>query len=108
MRRRLLYRHGVCCVRWYYHVIPFAAQHRGQSVQAVVDAYHLSAGPKAVVDYAFHLIFTDPTPAVLEHELPSLFNNGYTSVKVYMTYDLLKLSDHEILKVLQVARREGP
>ena len=88
-------------------VIPFAAQHRGQSVQAVVDAYHASAEPKAVVDYAFHLIVTDPTPAVLEHELPSLFNNGYTSVKVYMTYDLLKLSDHEILKVLQVARREG-
>ena len=44
-------------------VIPFAAQHRGQSVQAVVDAYHASAGPKAVVDYAFHLIVTAPTPA---------------------------------------------
>ena len=88
-------------------VIPFAAQHRGQSVQSVVDAYHASAGPKAVVDYAFHLIVTDPTPAVLDNELPWLFNNGYTSVKVYMTYDLLKLSDHEILKVLQVARREG-
>ena len=46
-------------------------------------------GPsKAVVDYAFHLIVTDSTPAVLENELPWLFNNGYTSVKVYMTYDL--------------------
>ena len=69
-------------------VIPFAAQHSGQSVQSVVDAYHASAGPKAVVDYAFHLIVTDSTPAVLENELPWLFNNGYTSVKVYMTYDL--------------------
>jgi dihydropyrimidinase len=88
-------------------VIPFAAQHRGQSVQSVVDAYHASAGPKAVVDHAFYLIVTNPTPEVLENELPWLFNNGYTSVKVYITYDLLKLSDDKILTVLQVARREG-
>ena len=36
-------------------VIPFAAQHRGMSVTATVEAYHERAGPKAVIDYAFHL-----------------------------------------------------
>src|ERR1041385_6854349 len=35
-------------------IIPFAAQHRGQSLREVVKAYHDCAGPKAVVDYAFH------------------------------------------------------
>src|SRR5215475_14019607 len=33
-------------------VIPFAAQHRGQSLQKVVDDYRAAALPKAVIDYA--------------------------------------------------------
>src|SRR5260370_39283909 len=39
-------------------VIPFAAQHRGQSLRRVVEEYHEAAGPKAVIDYAFHLIIS--------------------------------------------------
>ena len=52
-------------------VIPFAAQHRGQSLRQVVQEYHEAAGPKAVIDYAFHLIITDPTEQVLGQELPA-------------------------------------
>src|SRR5439155_4753849 len=52
-------------------VIPFAAQHRGQSLRAVVEEYHQAAGPKAVIDYAFHLTITDPTQQVLGQELPA-------------------------------------
>jgi dihydropyrimidinase len=88
-------------------VIPFAAQHRGQSLRRVVEEYHAAAAPKAVVDYAFHLIIADPTPEVLGQELPALIRDGYTSLKVYMTYDLLKLDDRQMLDVLAVARREG-
>ena len=46
-------------------VIPFAAQHRGQSLRKTVEDYHALAGPKAVIDYGFHLIVSDPTPQVL-------------------------------------------
>ena len=74
-------------------IIPFAAQHRGQSLREVVEAYHGCAGPKAVVDYAFHLIISDPTGQILGQELPALIEDGYSSFKVYMTYDLLKLDD---------------
>ncbi|MFT3907556.1 MAG: dihydropyrimidinase [Steroidobacteraceae bacterium] len=88
-------------------IIPFAAQHRGDSLHDVVREYHALAGPKAVIDYAFHLIVSDPTPAVLEQELPELIRSGYTSFKIYMTYDRLKLDDGQILDVLSVARREG-
>src|SRR5579885_3117027 len=49
-------------------VIPFAAQHKGQSLRRVVEEYHEAAAPKAVVDYAFHLIISDPTPEVLGQE----------------------------------------
>lgn len=88
-------------------VIPFAAQHRGQSLREVVSHYHEAAGPKAVIDYAFHLIVSDPTEQVLGQELPALIQDGYTSFKVYMTYDLLRLNDRQMLDILALARREG-
>ena len=88
-------------------VIPFAAQHRGQSLRQVVAEYHEAALPKAVVDYAFHLIISDPSEQVMGQELPALIRDGYTSFKVYMTYDLLALDDGQMLDVLAVARREG-
>ncbi|HEX3498126.1 MAG TPA: dihydropyrimidinase [Stellaceae bacterium] len=88
-------------------VIPFAAQHKGQSLHQVVTAYHDAAGPKAVIDYAFHLIVSDPTEQVLGQELPALIRDGYTSFKVYMTYDLLKLDDGQMLDIMALARREG-
>jgi dihydropyrimidinase len=88
-------------------VIPFAAQQKGQSLRAAVADYHHRAEGKAHVDYAFHLIVSDPTPQVLEHELPALIAEGYTSFKVYMTYDDLKLDDGQILDVLSVAREHG-
>jgi dihydropyrimidinase len=88
-------------------VIPFAAQAKGQSLRAAVEDYHGRAEGKASVDYAFHLIVSDPTPKVLTEELPALIAEGYTSFKVYMTYDDLKLDDGQILDVLDVARQHG-
>ncbi len=88
-------------------VIPFAAQAKGQSLRAAVEDYHRRADGKAHVDYAFHLIVSDPTPTVLHEELPALIREGYTSFKIYMTYDDLKLGDGQILDVLAVAREHG-
>ncbi|GAB4059311.1 dihydropyrimidinase [Uliginosibacterium sediminicola] len=88
-------------------VIPFACQIKGHSLREAVEDYHRRAANKACVDYAFHLIVSDPTPQVLQEELPALIREGYTSFKIYMTYDDLKLSDREILDVLSVARAEG-
>ena len=84
-------------------VIPFAAQAKGQSLRAAVADYHRRAEGKACVDYGFHMIVSDPTPEVLENELPALIREGYTSFKIYMTYDDLKLDDGQILDVLDVA-----
>jgi dihydropyrimidinase len=88
-------------------VIPFAAQAKGESLAAAVEDYHRRAAGKACIDYAFHLIVSDPAPRVLAEELPRLIRDGYTSFKIYMTYDDLKLSDREILDVMELARREG-
>ncbi|MEN2504169.1 dihydropyrimidinase [Stutzerimonas stutzeri] len=88
-------------------VIPFACQQKGKSLRAAVEDYHRRAGQKPVIDYAFHMIVTDPTPEILRDELPALIAEGFTSFKIYMTYDALKLSDREILDTLSVARSEG-
>jgi dihydropyrimidinase len=88
-------------------VIPFAMQMRGQSLREVVDDYHERAGPKAHIDYGFHLVVGDPTPKVLTKELPELIEEGCTSIKIFLTYEGLKLDDYEVLTVLDLARREG-
>ena len=88
-------------------VIPFALQRRGESLRASVEAYHAKAKGQALVDYSFHLIITDPTPQVLGQELPALVKDGYTSFKVFMTYDDMVLTDRQLLEVFDVARQEG-
>jgi len=88
-------------------VIPFAAQAKGGSLRAAVEDYHRRAEGKAVIDYAFHMIVSDPSEEVLKNELPQLVREGYTSFKIYMTYDDLKLNDRQILDLLALARREG-
>ncbi len=88
-------------------VIPFALQPRGASLRASVTAYHEVAEGQAYCDYGFHLIITDPTPSVLAQELPALVGDGYTSFKVFMTYDDMVLNDRQLLDVLACARDCG-
>jgi len=85
-------------------VIPFAAQHVGMSLAKVVEDYHRLAERGAVIDYAFHMIIADPTDDVLKRELPALVKGGHSSIKLFMTYDRLRLDDEQILDVLAAAR----
>ena len=87
-------------------VLPFALQEKGTSLRACVEAYRKLAQGECYIDTAFHLIISDPTAVVLGQELPALVKDGYTSFKVFMTYDDLVLSDRELLEVFDVARRE--
>jgi dihydropyrimidinase len=88
-------------------IVPFAAQHRGQSLRQVLETYHGRAEPKSVIDYSFHLIISDPTDEVLYEELPKAIEQGITSFKVYMTYDRLIVDDSQMLDILAVAKKHG-
>jgi dihydropyrimidinase len=88
-------------------VLPFAMQQKGESLREVVKAYHAKADGHCYVDVSFHLIIADATERVLGQELPALVNDGYTSFKVFMTYEGLALSDMEMLNVMSVARETG-
>jgi len=86
--------------------VPFAAQHKGQSIAETLRTYDERAAARSVIDYSYHLIVSDPTKQVLE-ELPAAFERGVTSFKVFMTYDLIKIDDAQFLDILSVAKRHG-
>jgi len=88
-------------------VIPFALQPRGASLRTSVMDYHKEADGQSYCDYGFHLIISDPSLSVLGQELPSLVEDGYSSFKVFMTYDDLVLNDYQILEVFDCARGCG-
>jgi dihydropyrimidinase len=88
-------------------VISFAAQHVGMNLAQVVDEYHALARKGAVIDYAFHMIVADPTRETVEEHLPSLIKQGHASIKIFMTYDRLKVDDEPLLDILLAARQSG-
>ncbi|KQT43001.1 dihydropyrimidinase [Aureimonas sp. Leaf454] len=88
-------------------IMPFCLQEKGHSLRAALGAYHALAEGQCYTDVSFHLIVSDPAPAVLGQELPALVADGYTSFKVFMTYEGLRLNDAEILGVMDTARRTG-
>lgn len=88
-------------------VVPFAEQKHGATIEASLDEYHRRAEGRASVDYAFHLIVTDPTREVLTKELPRFVADGYSSFKLYMTYPGLQLDDRQLLELLAVAKTQG-
>ncbi|WP_268995507.1 dihydropyrimidinase [Microvirga roseola] len=88
-------------------VISFAAQHRGDSLSDVVEDYSRLGSKGAITDYAFHLWISDPTPETLEQDLPRLIQAGHRSIKIFMTYDRVRLLDEQVLDVMMVARKYG-
>ena len=87
--------------------VPFAAQHRGMGVTETLDLYDRRATGASVIDYGYHLIVADPTEAALRDELPAAFARGVTSLKVFMTYDRMRIDDARFLDVLATAKAHG-
>lgn len=88
-------------------VLPFCVQEKGTSLRETVKAYHALAEGRCHTDVSFHLVISEPTEQVLGQDLPALIADGYTSFKVFMTYEGLALADYEMLQVMSVARDTG-
>ena len=84
-------------------VVPFAAQHRGMSISEVVGDAMKRAAAEMTVDYGMHLIITDwqdPAPA----DLAAVAAAGLAAVKIYLTYDRLKVPGSRAIELMQAAR----
>src|SRR5271166_5210312 len=87
-------------------VISFSTQFKGHGILEPLAEYRRRAA-KAMVDYSFHQIITDPTDEVIFNEVPQVVASGVRSLKVFLTYDPLHLDDRQFLRVLAAARRTG-
>ncbi|MGB5557719.1 MAG: dihydropyrimidinase [Paracoccaceae bacterium] len=88
-------------------VVSFAAQHPGKRIRDVVADYAALAARGALIDYAFHIIVADVSGENLTRDIPELIGHGHRSLKVFTTYEKVRLEDHAILDVLQTARANG-
>ncbi len=88
-------------------VVSFAAQHPGNRIKDVVDAYAGLAGKGSLIDYAFHMIVAETAHGNLEEDIPAMIAQGHRSIKIFTTYDKVRQDDRSILDILAVAKRDG-
>lgn len=85
-------------------VVAFAAQHVGMELPKVLEDYSALAKKGAMIDYSFHMIIADATERLIKTDLPAAIKAGNASVKLFMTYDRLRVQDEHVLDVLLTAR----
>ncbi|MFF2777681.1 dihydropyrimidinase [Streptomyces sp. NPDC058052] len=88
-------------------IVDFAVQSVGHALREGLDAWYAKADGNCAIDYAFHMIMSDVTPATLR-EMPLLVQEGITSFKLFMAYPGVFYSDDgQILRAMQVAAGTG-
>lgn len=90
-------------------IIAFATQSKkDESLYPVLEEYDKKAKEQSYADYGYHFILTNPTSEILENELPVLAREqGITSVKLYMTYEAMRVEDRGILDILLKCKQLG-
>jgi dihydropyrimidinase len=83
-------------------VLDFITPEPGQSLREATVARRKEADGQVAVDYGLHLTAIDAAPETLE-ALPEMAAQGYTSLKLYTTYDM-RLDDDQLLHLLAAAR----
>ncbi len=87
--------------------IDFAIQRKGESLHQAIYNWHKKAHHKATIDYGFHVAITDLTDEVMD-EIPTIANEGVSSLKLFMAYKgLYQIDDAALLKILMKAAESG-
>ena len=90
-------------------IIAFASQPKtDDSLYPVLEDYIKKSKGQSYADYGYHFIVTNPTKKILQDELPTLAENeGITSIKLYMTYEAMRVDDRQVLDVLFACKALG-
>lgn len=87
--------------------IDFVIQPIGGSLKQGIDEWHRKADSKAAIDYGFHVAITDLRPEVME-EIPSVINEGITSLKLFMAYKgVFQVDDTTLFRAMMKAAEHG-
>ncbi|MEM6971399.1 MAG: dihydropyrimidinase [Pseudomonadota bacterium] len=87
-------------------IVPFASKTRDRTVAASLDLYAARAEGRSVLDYAQHLILPDAAPATIA-AIPEAFARGVTALKIFTTYDGVRVDDDAMLAILKAAAAHG-
>jgi len=86
--------------------IDFVIQPMGGTLHEGIEDWRGKA-EKAAIDYGFHMAITDLRDDVME-EIPSLLDEGITSLKLFMAYKgLFQVDDTTLFRTMQTAARHG-
>jgi len=82
-------------------LVDFAIQQRGGTLRQAWETWMGKAEGKAAIDYGFHMILSEHTPA-LEREMGDLVDEGVTSFKLFMAYPgVFFMDDGGIFRCMQ-------
>ncbi len=86
--------------------IDFAFQPKGGSLHDGLKIWREKAKP-AQIDYGFHMAITDLSDEVMD-EIPSMVEEGITSLKLFMAYkNVFQIDDTTLYKAMQQAAKHG-
>jgi dihydropyrimidinase len=89
-------------------IMPFCLpEQKAVPLRDALRNYHALAEGECYTDISFHIILSEPSQQLFGQDLPALIAKGYTSFKVFMTYEALRISDGDILRTLDAARQNG-
>ena len=87
-------------------VIDFACPNKGESLQYGLDLWHRKADGRTACDYGFHMTIDDWNEDIVS-ELPRMFEQGVSSIKMYMTYPAMMIGDADMFRALRKMKELG-
>jgi dihydropyrimidinase len=88
-------------------IVDFAVPEQGESLQSAARRWHQKAGPKAHVDYGFHMIVREVNEQTLA-DMDSLVDQGITSFKLFMAYPgVFMVDDASLFRAMSRSSENG-
>lgn len=87
-------------------IVDFGTQYKGETLQQGLDNWHRKADGKCSCDYGFHMSIADWN-AQARAQLPSMFEQGVSTFKLYMTYNDMMIGDRAIFEVVRALAPMG-
>ncbi|HZD02383.1 MAG TPA: dihydropyrimidinase [Actinomycetes bacterium] len=88
-------------------IVDFAVPEPGESLQSAAQRWHQKAGPKAHVDYGFHMIVREVDQQILA-DMDVLVDQGITSFKLFMAYPgVFMVDDASLFRAMSRSSENG-
>ncbi|BDR72950.1 dihydropyrimidinase [Clostridium tetani] len=87
-------------------IVDFAVQPKGKTLKETTKIWREKADNKACIDYGIHIAITDMNDEILD-EMGEIIKEGYSSFKLFMTYEGMRVEDDTLMRALMKARDKG-